>query len=301
MKVPTYEDVMMPILNLMSDNKERVNSEIKKELVNFMKLDSETLEVRNSNGNIKFFDNVGFAISHLLMAGLLERPKRAVYIISRNGQTVVSKKLKSINSNYLKSISEAYRIRVSPKKHEENNEISDAKPSDLGESPEDIISENERIVRETVKTEILTNLQQSSPDFFEKVCLDLLLAMGYGYDGSSGKVTQHSRDGGVDGIILADKLGLEKIYYQAKLYKDGTIGRPMVAQFIGDIDGAKGVFITTASFTKEAVEYSQKHKNLSLIDGDKLVDLMYEHGVGVHVRKTYSTKEIDKDYFDELA
>jgi restriction system protein len=266
-----------------------------------MKLDDKALEIRNSNGNIKFFDNVGFAIPHLLMAGLLERPKRAVYVISKNGQTVVSKKLNSINSNYLKSISEAYRIRVSPKKHETSNEMSDAKPSDLGESPEDIVSENERIIRETVKTEILTNLQQSSPDFFEKVCLDLLLAMGYGYDGSSGKVTQHSRDGGVDGIIYADKLGLEKIYYQAKLYKDGTIGRPMVAQFIGDIDGAKGVFITNASFTKEAIDYSQKHKNLSLIDGDKLVELMYQHGVGVHIRKTYQTKEIDKDYFDELS
>jgi restriction system protein len=241
MKVPTYEAVMMPILNLMSDGKERENGEIKRDLVPFMKLDKEVLEIRNNNGNIKFFDNVGFAISHLLMAGLLERPKRAVYTISRSGKEVVLKKLSSINSNYLKSISEAYRIRVSPKKHEANNEMSDTKPSDLGESPEDIISENEIIVRETVKNEILTNLQQSSPDFFEKVCLDLLLAMGYGYDNSSGKVTQYSRDGGVDGIILADKLGLDKIYYQAKLYKDGTIGRPMVAQFIGDIDGAKGL------------------------------------------------------------
>lgn len=301
MIVPTYEDVMMPILNLMSDGKERENGDIKKELISFMKLSGDVLEIRNNNGNIKFFDNVGFAISHLLMAGLLERPRRAVYLISKIGKTVVSKNIKSINSNYLKSISEDYRIRVAPKKHENNNETSNVKPSNIGESPEDIIVENEGIIRETVKTEILTNLQQSSPDFFEKVCLDLLLAMGYGYDDFAGKVTQRSRDGGVDGIILADKLGLEKIYYQAKLYKEGTIGRPMVAQFQGDIDGAKGVFITTASFSKEAVEYAQKHKNLSLIDGDKLVDLMYEYGVGVHIRKTYETKEIDKDYFDELS
>lgn len=243
MKIPTYEDVMLPILNLMSDEKERENGEIKRELVYFMKLDGEVLEVRNNNGNIKFFDNVGFAISHLLMAGLLERPRRAIYIISKNGELVVSKKLNSINSNYLKTISEEYKIRVAPKKHEANCEASNIKPSDIGDSPEDIIVENEGIIRETVKTEILTNLQQSSPDFFEKVCLDLLLAMGYGYDNESGKVTQRSRDGGVDGIILADKLGLEKIYYQAKLYKEGTIGRPMVAQFQGDIDGAKGVFM----------------------------------------------------------
>lgn len=108
MKIPTYEDVMLTILQLMSDKQERGNGEIKKELISLMKLDKEVLEVRNNNGNVKFFDNVGFAISHLLMASLLERPKRAVYKISKKGEAVVSQKLDSIDSNYLKSISEEY-------------------------------------------------------------------------------------------------------------------------------------------------------------------------------------------------
>ena len=126
-----------------------------------------------------------------------------------------------------------------------------------------------------------------------------MLAMGYGYDDKAGQVTKKSNDGGIDAIIYADKLGLEKIYVQAKRYTTGSVQRPEVTEFKGSIDTNKGVFITTSSFSQGAIDFAKKYNNIVLVDGEKLVELMYEFGVGVRVVSKHEIKAIDKDYFDD--
>lgn len=297
METPKFEELMLPIIKMMADNEVRELSDIRERLLKYMNLDSSILNERNNNGNIKFYDNIGFALSYLSMSGLLDRPMKANYVISKEGLRVENLGLSRICSAYLMDNYPAFKERMSKKNKKANNKSF--VESDSSRSPDELINENVEKIKEIAKDNILNNLLNSSPSFFEKVCKDLLLAMGYGYSSDSGKVTRYSKDGGIDGIIYGDKLGLERIFYQAKLYK-GNIGRPMVAEFVGVIDGFRGVFITTSDFTKEATEYAEKHPNLFLINGEKLVDLMYEHGVGVKVKQTIIMKEVSNDYFDEL-
>lgn len=301
-KVPSFEELMLQILRLMSDDKQRRNNDIKQELVPFMRLSDEQLAVRNNNGNVKFFDNCGFAISYLYMANLLGRPQRAVYKITDTGKDVASKNISSINVSYLKEISPEFKSRIEQKNVETNISSSDKKPSDDDMQPEDKMRNSASIIKESVKKELLDNLIKSTPGFFEKVCRDLMLALGYGYDfKDSGIVTQLSNDGGIDGIIYADKLGLEKIYIQAKRFDIGNnIGRPLLQAFKGAIDNSKGVFITTSDYSKDALLYAEKYSNLILINGDKLVELLYANGVGVKVRETFVSKEVDQSYFEDL-
>lgn len=299
--VPTFEEIMLKILELMSDGKQRKNNEIKKELVEFMKITDDQLLIRNKNGNIKFYDNTGFAISYLFMANLLERPQRAVYKISESGKTLLSTKITTINISTLKEISPDFKKRVE-QKSSTNDYKSNVEEKDDNMQPEDKMRENEMIIKETVKKELLENLIKSTPSFFEKVCCDLMLSLGYGYDfKDSGIVTQLSNDGGIDGIIYMDKLGFEKIYIQAKRYELGNnIGRGMLQSFIGAIDNNKGIFITTSDYAKGAIEYANNHPNMIIINGDKLVELLYVNNVGVKTRETYVSKEVDLSYFEDL-
>lgn len=155
--------------------------------------------------------------------------------------------------------------------------------------------------------DLLQKVRKQSPERFERIVLDLLLKMGYGNlvpDDTAGKVTPQSHDGGIDGIIKEDKLGLDNIYIQAKRYADTNIvGRPQIQQFVGAIDGQKankGVFITTSSFSREAQEFAQKaSKKIVLIDGETLADYMIEYNLGVSIKQTFEIKRIDTDYFED--
>ena len=296
--VPSFEDLMICILRLMSDDVVRKNRQIKVELINFMNLSREQLDVRNNNGNSKYMDNVGFAVSYLMMSGLLDRPSRAMYKISNKGKELLNQNIEKITVNYLKEISPEFKERMQYHKKEETMVINNTSDEI---NPEELMAIKENQIKETIKSELLNNLIASSPSFFERVCRDLLLALGYGYDDKeSGIVTQGARDGGIDAIIYGDKLGLEKIYIQAKKYDSGTIGRPLIQAFKGAINNSKGVFITTSSYSNDALEYASRHDNLILIDGNKLVDLLYEAGVGVRNKNTFVTKEVDIDYFERI-
>lgn len=154
-----------------------------------------------------------------------------------------------------------------------------------------------------VKQQLIDEILNSNPAFFEQLVSDLLIKMGYGYDESASRVVGGSNDGGIDCIIDEDKLGLDKINIQAKRYaKDNVVGRPVLQMFVGAMQNVqKGVFITTSSFSKQAIEYAgkQQQKNLKLIDGSMLADLMVKYEVGVTSIKSFSTYKIDKDYFSE--
>jgi len=158
-------------------------------------------------------------------------------------------------------------------------------------------------LRENLADELLETVKRIDPSFFEKLVIDLLLKMGYGGSrAEAGKAVGKTGDGGIDGIIDEDKLGLDKIYIQAKRWEN-TVGRPIVQAFVGSLAGnhsKKGIFITTSDFTKDAREYIDKiDSRISLVDGRKLVELMIDHGLGVSTSNTYEIKKVDRDYFPE--
>jgi len=196
---------------------------------------------------------------------------------------------------------QAFRTRRRDRNEGEVRHETDAEPSE-GQTPEDILASAYKQLRETLETELLDQIKAASPTFFERLVIDLLVAMGYG--GSrrdAGRAIGRSGDGGIDGIIKEDKLGLDVIYVQAKRW-EGTVGRPEIQKFAGALQGqraSKGVFITTSGFTREAEEYASIiNTKIILIDGNRLTGLMADHNVGVSLLGVYELKKIDSDYFE---
>jgi len=302
MKQLTYEDYMLPILIILSDGKVRENLSIREALVKQLNLEGVILEERSKNGHLKYADNINFALSYLYMAGLLTKPSRGKFKISDKGLAISKKQLPRIDSNYLKSLNEDFKERLEGSLSNKDTNQPKTKLDEL--NPNELIERGEELIRLSVKAEILSSLLDSSPSFFEKVVVDLIVAMGYGYDNQSGYVVGQSHDGGIDGIIWEDKLGLSKIHLQAKRYKAGnTIGRPEIQRFVGALENTKkGIFITTSKFSAEAIDYAnnQSDRTIALIDSDKLLDLMYEYNIGVTDERSIVIKALNSDYFSEL-
>ena len=302
MKQLTFEDYMSPILMILSDGKTKENTDIREAIVKQLKLEGEILEERSKNGHLKYADNINFALSYLYMAGLLTKPSRGRFKISHKGLEISNKQLKRIDSNYLKSLSEEFKERLEGGLSSKDADQPNPKLDEL--NPNELIERGEELIRLSVKAEILSSLLVSSPSFFEKVVVDLIVAMGYGYDKQSGYVVGQSHDGGIDGTIWEDKLGLSKIHLQAKRFKVGNaVGRPEIQRFVGALQNTKkGIFITTSKFSAEAIDYANKQseKSISLIDSDKLLNLMYEYNIGVSDERTIVIKTFDSDYFSEL-
>lgn len=308
MKEPTFEEYMLPVLKVMADDVARKNADIKHEVLAFMKIDSAELTEKQKNGNLKYQDNINFAISYLSMAGCLDRQSRGVYIISKNGLALLKNNPQKIDTDLLKEISPEFKTRMEGHHKNKDGKQKTFAPAEEEMNPREAIFEGARKYKETKKDELLSILKATTGDpqtnrdrdsAFEEVCFDLLIAMGYGYDSEAGFVTKKSRDGGIDGIIFADKLGFERVAYQSKRWNN-PVRRMDVSQFIGDMTMAKcnkGVFITTSVFDEGAKKVAEQNSNLILIDGNKLVDLMYEYGIGVADEKPIKIKDIDNDYF----
>lgn len=305
MKSYTFEDYMLPILRIMSDREIRDNQAIREELIRRLKLSGSVLEVRSKNGHLKYADNINFALSYLQMAGLLVKPGRGRFQISETGINVERRVLNEINTEYLKSLNADFKARIEGGNSSDNSDFNPTEPKLETLNPNELIERGEGIIKDAVKTEILSLIMASTPAFFEKLVVDLVMAMGYGFDEKSGLVLGKSHDGGIDGTILEDKLGLSKIHLQAKRYQiDKTVGSPDVQKFAGALPhGSKGIFITTSKFSKEAVDYVSRREavSIALIDGEKLLDLMFEHNVGVSKERIIEIKSINSDYFTELG
>jgi restriction system protein len=170
--------------------------------------------------------------------------------------------------------------------------------------PQERLEEAFDEIRNSLADELLDTVKQQSPDFLERLVVQLLQAMGYGgWSDSSGSATQYTADGGIDGVINEDPLGLDTIYLQAKRYTDNSVGRPDIQAFVGALEmkrARKGVFITTSQFSKEAREYCQLiEKKVVLIDGRKLAELMIQYGLGVSTKQSYEVKAVDTDFFTD--
>lgn len=303
---PRFQDYMYPILSLMKDGMQRTNTQIREAVLVSMNLNKENLVLRQQNGNLRYVDNINFAISYLTMAFLLEAKKRGVHVITESGINLLKdEKIKSIDEKLLRKISPEFKERVSGGKKKESLDID--KTNDEDSNPTDKIYKSFELYKETVKSDLLANVlayTEDDPYAFEQIANDLMLKMGYGFDNfESGHVTKKSGDGGIDSIIFSDKLGLEKIYVQAKRYDPkNSVGSPEVQQFKGSIGNSKGVFITTSYFSKPAIAFvnDKSNSNIVLIDGDKLTELMYEFGIGLQSKvTTIDIKELDTDYFNK--
>lgn len=304
MAIPDYQTLMLPILQLASDQKEHKFREAVETLAEEFCLSKEDRnEFLPSGGQLVFHNRVGWARSYLKQAGLLESPKRGYFKITEQGLKLLAENPPKINVSVLERYSEFLEFRNRKKEKSTSNEKGDVIEVPSSETPEDALAGAYRTLRKNLEDEILISVMDSSSSFFERLVVDLLVRMGYGGSRQdAGRALGKSGDGGIDGIINEDRLGLDVIYIQAKRW-DGTVGRPEIQKFAGALQGKrarKGVFITTSNFSKEAVEYaSMIESKIILIDGERLATLMVEHNVGVSTIGQYEVKKLDSDYFDE--
>lgn len=306
MAVPVFEDFLYPFL-LATNSKDMTVAEMREYIVDYFHLSVEDCNQRTKSGNAtQVVDKLNWARQYLRRALMIELPQRGVYRITQRGRDYLAthNSLRKIDlmqytefaSYALGSDTSSTKTNISTSEREMTNE-------DL--TPTEQLERAYNSINDDLAADLLQKTLEQSPFFFEHLVVDLLVKMGYGGSfANSAQVTQYVHDDGIDGIIFEDKLGLDKIYIQAKRYKlDNTIGKPQIQQFSGALDeqkASKGVFITTSSYTKEAKLYVEKlNKKIVLIDGQELARYMIEFNVGVSTRKIYEVKRLDTDYFEE--
>ena len=304
MAIPDYQTLMLPVLKLASDGKEHKFSQAVEELANdFFLTTEERNELLPSGSQAVFNNRVGWARSYLKQAGLLASPKRGFFTITQKGSELLATNPKKVDTFILEQYPEFIEFKNRKKdKGESESEIVPSFELESTLTPEDALASAYNKLSSALESDILSSVKEASPSFFERVVVDLLVKMGYGGNRQdAGRALGKSGDGGIDGIINEDRLGLDVIYIQAKRW-EGVVGRPEIQKFAGALQGQrarKGVFITTSSFTKEAREYATViESKIILIDGEHLSKLMAEHNVGVSTVGHYAVKKLDSDYFD---
>lgn len=305
MPIPDYQTIMLPLLRLAADGQEHsFRDAVDKLAEEFSLTPDERTELLPSGGQALFNNRVGWASTYLKKAGLLEAPRRGKFRITERGRELLQTNPQQIDNTVLEKYPEFVEfrsLRRQPSRPDEKP--SEERASRDNETPEDALSSAYRQLRRELEAELLDEIAKCSPTFFEQLVVDLLVAMGYGGSRQdAGRSVGRSGDGGIDGIINEDRLGLDVIYIQAKRWQ-GTVGRPEIQKFAGALQGErarKGVFITTSNFSGEAITYAKGiDSRVILIDGDQLAKLMVDHNIGVSVSGSYEVKRIDSDYFSE--
>jgi restriction system protein len=307
MAVPDYQNVMLPLLRFAGEkNNETSTGEAVEVLAKEFGLTDEDLkEMLPSGIQSTFVNRVGWASTYMKKAGLLEATRRGYYRITSRGQELLKKQPKAINVKLLKQYPEFLEFQQLKGTRSGDRESSSRATLDVTTAtPSEALETAYENLRDELADELLVRLRKLSPSFFERVVVELLVKMGYGGSrADAGKAIGKTGDGGIDGIIKEDKLGLDVVYIQAKRWENNPVGRPDVMQFAGALQAQKankGIFITTSRFTDDARSYvSQIGSKIVLIDGEQLTSLMIEHDVGVSTVSMYPVKKIDTDYFDE--
>ena len=309
MAVPDFQFFMLPLLSELADGQEHKLQDLYVVLAQKANLsDDDKNELLPSGKQRVFHNRIGWARFYLSKAGLVSTVKRAVFKITESGKQLLANNPNEISKSELEQY-QPYLEFLHKTKTISNNFDADTNSTPLKENPEilsptDQIESSFNIIHSEMCDELLAEVKNTTPAFFEKMVVELMQAIGYGgWSKDSGKATQYSSDNGIDGIINEDPLGLDTIYLQAKRYTDGVIHRPDIDKFIGALtrQGArKGVFITTSSFSSGARE-AAKGLSISvvLIDGQQLAELMIKHNLGVSTKQVYQIKQIDSDYFNE--
>jgi len=308
MPIPDYQTAMLPLLRLTGDGQEhKFRDAVERLATEFQLTDEERSELLPSGTAFLFDNRVGWARTYLKQAGLLSAPKRGVFRITPAGQALLAQRPERLDVEKLLQFEEfrAFRARRRVAAEEPSSQSTSVAEQPLAvetQTPEDQLASAYRRLRQELELDLLEQVKASTPAFFEQLVIDLLVAMGYGGSRQdAGRAIGKSGDGGIDGIIKEDKLGLDAIYVQAKRW-DGTVGRPEVQKFAGALQGHranKGVFITTSSYSREALDYvGLINSKIILISGAELVSLMIDHSVGVSTVGVYELKKIDADYFE---
>ena len=309
MAVPDYQSVMLPLLQFAGAKKDETSTgEVIEVLAKEFGLTDEDLkEVLPSGIQSTFVNRTGWAATYMKKAGLLESTRRGYYRITSRGQELLKKQPKAINVKLLKQYPEFLEFQQLKGTRSGDRESSPHTTLDVTTAtPSEALEAAYENLRDELADELLARLKKSTPSFFERAVVELLVKMGYeGSRTDAGKAIGKSGDGGIDGIIKEDKLGLDVVYIQAKRWDNNPVGRPDVMQFAGALQAQranKGIFITTSRFTDDARSYvSQIGSKIVLIDGEQLTNLMIEHDVCVSTVSLYPVKKIDTDYFDESA
>jgi restriction system protein len=303
MPVPDYATFMLPLLEVLADSKPHPARDVRNVLAARFKLTEADRELLLPSGKQRLLDNrVGWAKTYLSKAGLVTAPKRGEYLITSEGLKVLASKPKRIDTAFLQKFDAFREFQDAQSASGASNDTTAAKVATL-DTPEERLASAHAAIRARLEQDLLDAIGKASPAFFETLVVELLVKMGYG--GSledAGRALGRSGDGGIDGMIKEDHLGLDAIYLQAKRWKN-TVGRPEIQAFAGSLEGErarKGVFLTTSTFSKEATEFVRKiEKKIVLIDGARLASLMVDFGVGVSTVERYEIKRIDGDYFAE--
>ncbi len=306
MTIPDYQTVMLPLLRFASDGRTHTFREAVEHLASEFALSSqERSELLPSGRQALFTNRVGWASFYLKKAALLEKkPHRGAFSVTARGQEVIAHNPDRIDNEFLERFPEFVEFRNQSRRTREDGSVpvTDATAQPV-ETPEEALESAYQTIRQGLAQELLVRIQACSPEFFERLVVELLVKMGYG--GSrrdAGERIGQSGDGGIDGIIKEDRLGLDVIYIQAKRWQ-GSVGRPEIQKFVGALQGQrarKGVFITTSAFTGEATDYASRiDTKVVLLDGNAIANLMIDFDVGVAAGTPYIVKRIDSDYFEE--
>jgi len=303
MSIPDYQTLMLPLLRFAADGKDHTTREAVEILATeFQLTPAERSELLASGQQAIFNNRIGWANSYLKKAGLLESPRRGILRITPRGKQTLSENLTKIDIRYLERFPEFIEFRDASRNNRETTTTESVSIA-TEQTPEEVLELAHQNLRLSLAQDILSRILACSPTFFERLVVELLVKMGYG--GSrrdAGERIGQSGDGGIDGIIKEDRLGLDTIYIQAKRWQ-GSVGRPEIQKFVGALQGQrakKGVFITTSSYTADATDYvSRIDTKVVLIDGQLLANLMMDFDIGVSVSASYIVKRIDSDYFEE--
>ena len=296
MFMPTFEDCMVPVLKFIDSRDVSSTSDIVENMIKVLNLsEEEKNELLPNSKQAKIYNRITWARFYMFKAGLISRKKRGNYSITKLGQTLLNKNPQSIDKCFLYENYSDFKEWMDSSKVRKRDSLLELVSYEKLD-PYERLEENYISLKDSIK--------EIDPKSFEQLILKLLQRIGYGGpDGAGIKHTSKSGDEGIDGEIKQDRLGLDRIYMQAKRYKESIVGRPEIQKFVGTLSSKKskkGLFITTSRFSKEAQEYIERvDSRLVLIDGQKLVELLYEHNLGVKGEKVFEYKKIDDDFFED--
>jgi restriction system protein len=301
MTVPDFQFLMLPFLKSIQNGQETTTEDLMDVLSKQLNLSEQDLRETLPSGQSRFTNRVAWTKTYLKKALLIDSTGRGKFKITQRGLEVLAQNPPAIDINYLLRFQEFQEFRRrgrSETKIPSNSDLEEEK-----HTPEEVLEAGYQTMRRSLSQEILERVKKCSPRFFETLVVDLLVAMGYGGSRKdAGQAVGQSGDGGIDGIIKEDRLGLDVVYIQAKRW-EATIGRPVVQTFAGSLDGQrakKGVLITTSQFSQEARDFvSRIEKKIVLIDGEQLAQYMIDYNIGVTEIAHYIVKRADLDYFEE--
>lgn len=304
MTIPTHEEAMLPVLEVLRDGEARHRNALADTMATHFTLSTDERIAMLPSGKATVIQSrTHWALTYLKQAGLLQSPKRGWYAISPLGIQTLATRPKHIDNEFLMQFQGFLDFRSRTRSTENDGASTTEREARVPEvAPDEALVSAYGRLRGAIEAEVLDALSEVAPSLFEEIVIDLLVQMGYGGSrAEAARAIGRTGDGGIDGVIDEDRLGLDVIYVQAKRWQ-GSVGRPEIQKFAGALQGqraTKGIFITTSSFTGDAEEYAQRiGTRIVLVDGRRLANLMYEFDVGVTPRNTYTVKSLDSDYFE---